>query len=166
MSRFKPDIFVKHAWDADADMLTQRGIRFVIIDIDNTLTAHGSPDVPPQARAWIDDLKAHGIHVVLLSNNNQARVEPFAQSLGVPCVWHAVKPMTRHIRRQLERYGYTPQETALIGDQLFTDIFGGNRAGLTTIKVEPYGKGHGASLGLKRKFEDRLIRKYKKEMES
>lgn len=120
--------------------LKQRGIRGVILDLDNTLTPWAEKEVSPQAQVWVESLREAGLRVCLFSNNRKERGEALAKSLGLLCIFSARKPRKRAFRQALALLGTSPEETAVIGDQIFTDMLGGNRAGLYTILVPPLSK--------------------------
>lgn len=129
--------------DIDLDALAAEGYRGLILDLDNTLTLWQSEELPPAVSAWVDRAKQR-FRVCLLSNAVRGnRVHRLAERLGVPCV-HGLgpwgKPWSRAYRCALAETGTAPAETAMIGDQLFTDICGARRMGMLAILVEPRGK--------------------------
>ncbi len=74
----------------------------------------------------------------MLSNSRKpGRAQHFAEQLGIPYQGHSRTPSTAGYRRAMERMGVTREQTAIVGDQIFTDVLGGNRAGVSTILVEP-----------------------------
>ncbi|MFO7171619.1 MAG: YqeG family HAD IIIA-type phosphatase [Bacillota bacterium] len=121
----------------DVKALRARGIRAVMVDLDNTLVAWRYPRPTPAVLEWFDRLRAEGIKVCIVSNGGSRRVEAFARQAGVPFIGSARKPRSRGFRRALALLGTRPSETAVVGDQLFTDILGGNLLGLYTILVAP-----------------------------
>jgi hypothetical protein len=123
----------------DPEELTSRGIRGVILDLDNTLTEWHSMDILPEIEAWVTRLKEAGLLGCIVSNAVTAgRVQPIADRLGLPWITRAMKPFPIAFRAGMRMMGTTPETTAIVGDQLFTDILGGNRLGLYTILVEPF----------------------------
>lgn len=141
MSRLIPSLSVESVYDIDLDQLEAHGIRGIITDLDNTLVRWDEPDATPKLIQWLDDVRdTRGIHVCIVSNNNSHRVEKFAKPLNVPFIATARKPKRSPFRRALEVLGTKPEETVVIGDQLFTDVLGGNRMGLYTILVVPIGE--------------------------
>ena len=107
-----------------------------MFDIDNTVTMWGSDKVHPNTLKWLEGAKAHGFRVCLLSNNRKARIDNISCMLDIPSA-KGFKPFGSAFRSALSLLGTSPQETAIIGDQIFTDILGGNRAGFYTILVKP-----------------------------
>ena len=89
-------------------------------------------------KGWRDELAAHGVTLFILSNNrHESRPRTFAQALDVPYIGHAGKPKTASFVKAMEQMGVAPEQTAIVGDQIFTDVLGGNRAGVATILVKP-----------------------------
>jgi len=137
-NRFQPNLIARRLWEIDIATLTARGIQGVILDLDNTLTPWRSLDVPDEAQAWLRSALDAGMRTCLVSNAATARrVQPVAAQFGIPWVTRAVKPLSRGYLRAMQVMETTPATTAAIGDQVFTDIFGGNRLGLFTILVDP-----------------------------
>ena len=125
-------------YDLTGENLRVRGITLLLADLDNTLVPYGVPLPTEEVRAWNADLAAHGVTLFVLSNNRHAeRPRVFCQALGVPFIGHAGKPKAGGFFKAMERMGVTKEQTAIVGDQIFTDILGGRRAGVTTILVEP-----------------------------
>ena len=125
-------------YEITGEALERRGFRLLLADLDNTLVPYGVPLPDKRLKAWRDDLSAHGVTLFVLSNNrHESRPRIFSQALDVPYIGHAGKPRTPSFLKAMERMGVTKEQTAIIGDQVFTDVLGGNRAGVSTILVEP-----------------------------
>jgi hypothetical protein len=125
-------------YDIDPAELANGGIRLLLADLDNTLAAYGQRTAPPELHTWKENLERHGVTLFILSNSRKpTRARRFAESLGVPYVNRAGKPRTASFFRVMKEHGVTPAETAIVGDQIFTDILGGNRAGVRTCLVHP-----------------------------
>jgi hypothetical protein len=136
---FIPDEMVHSVAQVDLDELADRGIRGVLIDVDNTLIGYGLVEIDPERLAWVEEA-IERFSVCLLSNSVRGhRVQTLCDRLGCPGIsvwtWDR-KPFAGGMRRALTLSETSPDETAMIGDQLLTDILGGNRAGLYTIWVE------------------------------
>ena len=124
--------------DIQGGELAAAGITLLLADLDNTLTRYAVQEPTPELRQWKASLEAAGVDLFLLSNSRKPmRVERFAQSLGVPYLGRAGKPGTAGFRRAMEQMGRTPSRTAMVGDQIFTDILGARRAGVLALMVEP-----------------------------
>ncbi|MEO3947830.1 YqeG family HAD IIIA-type phosphatase [Gorillibacterium sp. CAU 1737] len=117
--------------------LWERGIRGIITDLDNTLVSARTPLATPELIKWLSELQQLGFKVVVLSNNGEARVSKFAAPLEIPFVYGARKPRIAAFHRALSILNLKPEETAVLGDQLLTDVLGGNRMGLYTVLVQP-----------------------------
>ena len=118
--------------------LTGRGINLLLADLDNTLVPYKTP-LPTEALCvWREELARGGVELFLLSNSRKpGRPKRFADALGIPFIGHAGKPGRSGYQKAMELTGRTPAQTAIVGDQIFTDILGGNRAGITTLLVRP-----------------------------
>lgn len=133
----RPDAEADSIYAVDPSALRARGIRGVILDLDNTIVPWGAWDVPAALGPWIAAARSAGLRLCIVSNNAGARVAHLAAALDLPAVPGAWKPRRRALRRALGLMGTAPDATALIGDQVFTDVLGGNRLGLHTILVRP-----------------------------
>lgn len=128
----------KSIYEIDPAALARRGIRLLLADLDNTLVPYGVPEPTQPVRDWMAELKKQGVTLFVLSNNRHPqRPERFSKALGVPYIGHAGKPKPGSFFKAMEQMGCTPEQTAIVGDQIFTDILGGSRAGVTTLLVEP-----------------------------
>jgi HAD superfamily phosphatase (TIGR01668 family) len=133
----RPDIYYTTVGAIDLDALQSRGIRGVLLDMDNTLVPRDTGVIPPSARDFAGDLASRGIKACLVSNNWHQRVSGVAEDLGFSLVSRALKPLPFAFRKGMRLMGVEPHATATIGDQLFTDMLGGNLAGTLTVLVEP-----------------------------
>ncbi len=138
MALFRAGFLADDIYQITGEALERRGIRLLLADLDNTLVPYGVPLPDERLKAWRDDLAAHGVTLFILSNNrHESRPRIFAEGLEVPYIGHAGKPKTPSFVQAMERMGVTREQTAIIGDQIFTDVLGGNRAGVATILVRP-----------------------------
>ena len=119
------------------EFLKKQGIKGLILDVDNTLTTHDHPVPAKGIREWLDKMKKNGIKLIIVSNNNAERVKPFADSLGLDFVSDSGKPLKRGYKAAMKKMGLSSAETAAVGDQLFTDVWGANFAGVKMLYVEP-----------------------------
>ena len=125
-------------YDIDPAALAGRGIRLLLADLDNTLVPYGVPEPTDRVRAWAEALGERGVTLFVLSNNRHpGRPERFSRALGVPFIGHAGKPKAGSFFQAMEEMGCTAEQTAIVGDQIFTDILGGRNAGIYTLLVEP-----------------------------
>ena len=122
----------------DPKALRDKGITLVLADLDNTLAPYKVLEPDPEVAAWKEALEREGIQLFILSNSRKpGRAQRFAEALGIPYEGHAGKPKVGGFQRAMARMGAAPEETAIVGDQIFTDIWGGNRAGVLTLLVHP-----------------------------
>ncbi len=156
----KPDYVFNTVADIDGDFISAAGVRALILDIDNTLAVPDKRDIPAEIKKWIDIMKSSGVKMVLLSNNRAERISDFAESVGLPFVAHGGKPLKRGYREAAEKAGVPVNRCAAVGDQLFTDIWGGKNAGCVTVLTKPFAEDQTAFIKLKRLFERRLMKKY------
>lgn len=129
-----PDYRFRRVWDITPQWLAGKGIDALLLDVDNTLTTHDSPGVDPRVLEWLAVLGEHGVKLAILSNNSRERVEPFAKKLGLRFFARAKKPLGGGARRAMELLG--AGKTAVVGDQIFTDILCARLAGLVPVMVE------------------------------
>lgn len=132
-----PDLTLNNIFEIDPDHLKSLGIRGIITDMDNTLVPWSDRTVHPRLARWFADLKERGFKLFIVSNNSRDRGGQLARELDIPAIWYAVKPRRRAFRQALEAMDLAPDEVAVVGDQIFTDVLGGNRLGLYTIHVMP-----------------------------
>ena len=154
MSRLQPDYYIPHITGVTLEFLRRHGIRGLILDVDNTLTTHDDPTPHPDIAAWLDGMRQAGVGMMIVSNNTEERVRPFAEILGLPYVADGKKPGTDGMRRAAEKLGdLRPEETAVIGDQIFTDILGANLCGMRSVLLDPLSPDPSATVRFKRSLE-------------
>lgn len=149
----EPDLHVASVADVDLAWLLERGVRGVLVDVDDTLVPGDDGPVSPEALAWIERLRAAGLSVAILSNGTPGRVAALGERLGLPAFGMAGKPFGFAFRRALAATGTTPATTAMIGDQLFTDVLGARWAGLTSVLVAPLTPGRHTHTRVARRLE-------------
>ena len=134
---FTPQYLFQDVTHITPEFLQQKGIRALLLDVDNTLTSHGSQQLSPEIAHWLEQMKQAGIKLVIASNNTHHRVEPFASRIDLPFVAMCCKPLPFGLARARKHLGVGRRELAMVGDQLFTDILGARRAGIKAFMVEP-----------------------------
>lgn len=160
MALLFPTTAVPKAYDITADGLRKMGVEGLILDIDNTLTTHDHPVPDSRILQWLDQMRAADIRLILLSNNHPPRVAPFAQKLGLAFEADAKKPLPGGYQRAASAMGLSPRQTAVVGDQIFTDVLGANLAGMPSILVEPFQMEPFFRFRLKRFLEKGILRRY------
>jgi len=154
---FQPDWEVEHVCQLEPTVLAACGIRGLLLDVDCTLMPHGQWDVAPDVRSWLEALQATGMALCLVTNARRRRSEHISELLSLPCVSRAAKPLPWRTRRALEELGVPPEQVALVGDQIFTDVLVGKLLGIRTILVKPQPGRQALSTWIKRPAE-RLLR--------
>lgn len=117
--------------------LAAHGIRGLILDVDNTLAVHDDPVPAKGVAEWTENMKKHGVRLVIASNNHGERVKDFAELLGIDYLCDCGKPLRKGYTKALALMEFDVSETAAVGDQIFTDIWGANFSGVTSIYVKP-----------------------------
>lgn len=132
-----PKYYVDSIFDIDLDMIKERGIDNLIIDIDNTLVAWDKKTAPKSVIGWFNKLKEKGFNICLVSNNTEDRVVKFTENIKIVAFHKARKPFKTTFLKAMDYLKASKENTAIIGDQIFTDVLGGNRVGIYTILVVP-----------------------------
>jgi HAD superfamily phosphatase (TIGR01668 family) len=132
-----PKTYLPAVVDIRIDWLISKGFKGVLFDLDNTIIKRDSDEFTPEVRQYLDELRTRGFAVGILSNSRSGRVRQLAAVLSLPAIENAGKPLARAFRLGLQMLGTKAEETVLVGDQIFTDVLGGNLAGLHTILVTP-----------------------------
>ncbi|MGN0401339.1 MAG: YqeG family HAD IIIA-type phosphatase [Acetatifactor sp.] len=149
---FYPDYTRESAYDIEYEELYQRGYRGIIFDIDNTLVPHGAM-ADKRAVALFARLRSMGYQTLLLSNNKEPRVKPFSDEVGAAYIFKAGKPGKEGYEKAMALMGTTTGNTLFVGDQLFTDVWGAKRAGITSYLVNPIHPKEEIQIVLKRRLE-------------
>ena len=152
LQQFYPDHEADSAYGIDYKTLYRKGYRGIIFDIDNTLVPHGAP-ATPQAIEFFGRLRELGFQTLLLSNNKEPRVKSFADAVGASYIYKAGKPKPVNYRRAMQEMGTDATNTIFVGDQIFTDVYGANLAGIRTILVKPIHPKEEIQIVLKRYLE-------------
>ena len=137
LKRFIPKQYVPTVFDISIQGLKDAGIHYIITDLDNTLVAWDQANATEELEAWFTHLRKEGFTIAIVSNNNKKRVKAFAEPLNIPFIYRAKKPLTGGFDQALKLLNGKKEEAVVIGDQLMTDILGGNRGGYNTVLVVP-----------------------------
>ena len=138
-SAFRPDYFADSVFDIDTDWLRERCVRGLLVDVDNTLMPRNETIPGTPLREWVSSLRRSNISLLVISNNWSSRVKTIARELDLEVIAPAGKPFGPAYSKGLDLLDLPASETAIVGDQVFTDILGGNRAGLASVLVPPLG---------------------------
>ena len=154
----KPKVYVDSICNIDLMKLKKvKNIKGIIIDLDNTLVAWGEKEVSQKNIDWVNEAKKLGLKICIVSNTNSKRVAEFAKIFDVPYHSKYFKPFSIAFNNGLKILDTKKSETVVIGDQIFTDIWGGNRLKLLTILVTPIVKKDSLGTFLHRNLEKIII---------
>ncbi|WP_010094134.1 YqeG family HAD IIIA-type phosphatase [Ornithinibacillus scapharcae] len=157
LNRFLPNEHVKNIFEVSPTILKEKGIKGIITDLDNTLVAWDVKEATPDVIEWFKLMKDNGIKVTIISNNKEERVKMFSEPLGTPFVFSAKKPLKRAFKVAAKQMGLAKEQIVVIGDQLLTDVLGGNSAGFYTILVVPIVKTDEKITQFNRRIERKIL---------
>ena len=156
-----PEYVFKDVTHITPEWLAAKGITALVLDIDNTLTADRSQELPEEVAAWLAAMRKAGVKLTIVSNGAEKRVRPFAERVGLAWVPLACKPFTIGLRVARRRLGCKKSEMAMVGDQIFADRMAAGLYGCPCLYLMPR-TNHDKNkfVLLKRKFEPYWIDKY------
>ncbi len=132
---FLPTMIVDSVTDLTPEFLTNRGIKLLMLDFDNTIVPY-TTDVPTQKmEQWLRNMQNSQVKICVVSNSKNDRVKIFCNQYGIDCITHAKKPFPKGIRECLSKYHLSPEKCALAGDQIYTDTMGARGCGVQAILV-------------------------------
>ncbi|MCL2750104.1 MAG: YqeG family HAD IIIA-type phosphatase [Coriobacteriia bacterium] len=137
MELLTPDLQLDKVEDITLELLESLGITALLVDIDNTLVSRATSKIEDSALEWVKSMKEAGIACCLLSNNWHGVIHDYAAELGVPVVGKAMKPLPLAFIKALNLIGAKRATTAMVGDQVFTDILGARFCVMFSILVKP-----------------------------
>lgn len=156
MSIFKPDFYLKNIFSITPEFLKNNNIKALLLDADNTLCIYHT-DVPVDGvMEWIEEIKSSGIQLHILSNGKPGRLTTFSNNVNLPCFYMSLKPLPFKISKAIKTLGFQKNDVALVGDQMFTDILGGNLAGIKTIWLDYIQIEESKVFKFKRKIENMI----------
>ena len=160
--RLYPNLYLDSAYDIDIEFLKNKGIKGLILDIDNTLVPMFQKESDERTAKWLKRLNDLQIKTCIVSNAKLKRVEKFCEGLDIPYVYKASKPLSRGFLVAMGKMGISKDSIAVVGDQIFTDILGGNRLDMFTILVKPINPNELITIRLKRILEKLILLNYKR----
>ncbi len=166
MSVFTPDLCLNQVTDITLELLKKYQIKAIVLDVDNTLTLHNSQEVRQEVLDWIAQMNRAKIPMTIVSNNYEKRVKPFAERLGLQYVSFGCKPLTKGFTQACHQFQLPKHQIAVVGDQIYTDILGGNLKGMFTILTVPFELENGFLFAVKRRLEKIHLKKYHRRQSS
>lgn len=160
MLKLVPNLILDSVLQITPELLKKNDIKAIILDVDNTLTKHGSQDLSEEIKNWLEGLKKDNILLMIVSNNTDKRIKPFANKIGIEYIAMGLKPMTRGFAAAKEKFKLPCESIMVVGDQIFTDIWGGNRLSMFTVLVTPISMSESLMVKIKRRFEKGAIKRY------
>lgn len=157
-----PTRYIDSIFEIDINALKAQGIKGIIFDIDNTLVPYDVEEPGEEIVGFFTKLQEEGFKITLVSNNTKDRVIKFNQKLKVFALHESRKPLGKNFRKAMHLMACQKAETVIVGDQIFTDVYGGNLAGIQTILVKPVSDKDEWQTKVKRGIEKRVIKSYER----
>ena len=157
----KPHFIINTITDITVDFLRENNIEVLLLDVDNTLSvAHKNKTLRSGVKEWLERIQKSGIKLIVLSNAKAKRAKAFAKSIGLDAVGLAAKPLPFGYLKAVKNLNESKRTTAVVGDQIFTDVFGGRLAGIKTILVTDITPEQTLSFKIRRKIEQKLRKRW------
>ena len=161
---FKPDFIFKTITDITVDFLQENNITALLLDVDNTLSvAHSDKTLRNGVTNWLSKMRDGGISLLILSNAKTKRAKSFGDSISLNTIGMAAKPLPFGYLKAVKVLKTKKKNVAMVGDQIFTDILGGNVAGVNTILLTDITPEDKPSFKIKRRIERILLKRWKYE---
>lgn len=123
--------------DVSPEILKKEGVKLLLCDLDNTLRLHSEKEPADELQDWVEECKKAGVRIVIISNNGRKKMmQRFCEPIGVDCVWWAKKPMRKKLTESMEKYGFSANETVMLGDKWSTDVLAAKFAKIRAWKVD------------------------------
>ena len=157
-----PDFRFNKFNDLTLNFFISNGFKGIVLDIDNTLEPYEHDKPGQHVIEWLKMLSDNGIKAAFVSNNNKKRLDLFNSELNLPAFYYSKKPFKKNILRAMKMIGTDVSNTVLMGDQVFTDVWGAHNAGIKAVLVPPINDKRDAFTRFKRWLEKPILRKYDK----
>lgn len=157
----KPTVKLDKITDISVELLNKLGVKALILDVDNTLSTHHGMVLCDGLKNWLDTMRKSGIKLVILSNSTKKRVKPFAEKIDLDFLSTGLKPLFPGYLRAVKKLGVKRKDAAIVGDQIFTDVLGGNSVFIKTILLTPIKPETSLRFRFKRKLEKIVYKLYK-----
>lgn len=159
MDKYIPDVYQKSIYTINYDKLYEKGIRCLLYDLDNTLVPIDVKTPNDKLKKLFKDLQKKGFRIIIFSNCFSKRLNTFKKDLKIEGISRANKPSSKNFIKVIKKYNYKISEVAIIGDQILTDIKGGNNVGITTVLVNQVGKKDFILTKINRLREKKILKK-------
>lgn len=159
---FVPEYYFETFDKASAEFLQSIGVKGIVLDVDNTLEPYENPIPGAHVVAWLESLKAAGISAAIVSNNGGERINLFNKELGLSAYYKAKKPFKKNVLNAMKDMGTDKDNTILMGDQVFTDVWAAHNTGIRAILVPPIKDKTDVLTKFKRLLEKPVLKKYRK----
>ena len=159
MEDYLPDLYQKSIFAIDYDNLKERGIKCLLFNVDNTIVTYRANEPSTRLVSLFDSLNQMDYKVILFSNISKKRLNDFKNRLGCECYSYKSKPKVKDFSKIMKNYLVEEPDVAIISDQMVTDIYMGNKIGITTILVNPISNKDGFIARINRKKEDKIMNK-------
>lgn len=156
----KPNIKLHGITDITVEILNKFNIKALLLDVDNTMSTHHGQALTEGLLEWIDRMNKNGIKLMVLSNSKRKRIEPFAARISLPFISLGCKPLPTGYLRGVRALGEKRKNVAIVGDQIFTDVLGGNLVGVKTVLLTPIKLEDGLSFKIRRNLEKKIYKHY------
>lgn len=163
MSIFKPTYMMDRITDITPELFHKEGISAVLLDVDNTLASYISHEPVDGAIEWAKEMQQAGLKLIIVSNNYENRVKPFAAKFSLPYVTFSMKPLPFGYLKAKKILKAESKECAIVGDQILTDVIGANLCGMKSILLKPVELESQKMFQFRRKQEQKLRDKYANE---
>ena len=161
MAIFKPTGTLHRLSEITPELLEAMAVRAIVLDVDNTMAAHSSQVPFGGVLEWTQQMTAAGIKLIVVSNNYEQRVAPFAAKFDLPFISFACKPSPLGYLRAKKLAGVRVKECLVAGDQIFTDVLGANLCGMKSVLLDPLTPDPAMTVRFKRALEKYLRPHYK-----
>ncbi len=163
MEKYVPDIYQKSIYNIDYNKLKSNGIKCLLFDLDNTIVPYSIKNATQKNKELFESLKEKKFKIIIYTDTFKRRAKRIAGELQVDFLSMTRKPGTKKIFKIMNDFRLEPSEICIIGDQLLTDVLAGNKAGITTILVNPVSVKDNFFIRLiSRRLEKRVLKKLRK----
>ena len=135
--RFIPDAYAKSIFNVDVNFYIKHHFKTILVDLDNTLDSYKSSSPSTRVIMLKEELASHNIEMIIISNNKEKRVNPYASKLGVRYLFSTRKPFTKRLLNFMNENNISKENTIIIGDQLVTDVRMAKKAGVFCLLCDP-----------------------------